>query len=56
VAKFATTLRSTITTRGAYLGVDSKENPYSKQEAQQEKKLVSTGCKSVKEESANSPR
>jgi hypothetical protein len=52
--QFATTLRSIITTTRAYPKVDSKESPHSKQEAHQKKKSTSNGCKSTREEGANS--
>jgi len=53
--QFATTSSSTITTKRAYPRVDSRENPHSKQEAQQEKKSTGNGCKSMREEGTYSP-
>jgi hypothetical protein len=45
-----------ITSRGPYLGIDSKESSYSQQEAHKDNKLVSNGCKSVWGENAYSSR
>jgi hypothetical protein len=51
-----TTTIITITSRGPYSGIDSRESSYSQQKAHKENKLASNGYKFAREESAYSSR